>query len=188
MRRFAADHDCSGRIPGHTSRAPPVGFELETNGFQFYGIANLDKTCISYLALEPRGTDFHGNASSPGTQSAADSQHSLVAASTAATFLLAMPACNMGLQCRRYGADWLHSSRALCAGHKLLSRLPPPRWIAACGPSPSRFVQLPQQPLGSASTAKAVPRARSSRAHTSHPPRRRANFQEKLFASQPHWL
>ena len=37
-RRFAAalfllDHDCSGRIPGHTTRAPLVGFELETNGF-----------------------------------------------------------------------------------------------------------------------------------------------------------
>ena len=29
-------HDCSGRIPGHTTRAPPVGFELETNGFRFY--------------------------------------------------------------------------------------------------------------------------------------------------------
>ena len=37
-------HDCSGRIPGHTTRAPPVGFEPETNGFQFYAIANLDKT------------------------------------------------------------------------------------------------------------------------------------------------
>ena len=37
-------HDCSGRIPGHTTRAPPVGFELETNCFQFYAIANLDKT------------------------------------------------------------------------------------------------------------------------------------------------
>ena len=24
--------------------APPVGFELETNGFQFYAIVNLDKT------------------------------------------------------------------------------------------------------------------------------------------------
>ena len=49
-RRFAAAllprvHDCSGRIPGHTTREPPVGFELETNGFQFYDIANLDKTC-----------------------------------------------------------------------------------------------------------------------------------------------
>ena len=36
-----------GRIPRHTTRAPPVGFELETNGIQFYAIANLDKT--SYL-------------------------------------------------------------------------------------------------------------------------------------------
>ena len=25
------DHDCSGRFPGHTTRAPSVGFELETN-------------------------------------------------------------------------------------------------------------------------------------------------------------
>ena len=33
-------HDCSGRIPGHTTRAPPVGFVLETNGFQLYAIAN----------------------------------------------------------------------------------------------------------------------------------------------------
>ena len=37
-------HDWSGRIPGHTTRAPPVGFELETNGVQLYAIANLDKT------------------------------------------------------------------------------------------------------------------------------------------------
>ena len=34
------------KIPGHTTRAPPVGFELETNGLQFYAIANLDKTCL----------------------------------------------------------------------------------------------------------------------------------------------
>ena len=39
-------HDCSGRIPGHTTRAPPVGFELETNSFQLYAIANLDKTSL----------------------------------------------------------------------------------------------------------------------------------------------
>ena len=39
-------HDCAGRIPGHTTRAPPVGFELETNGFQLYAIANLDKTSL----------------------------------------------------------------------------------------------------------------------------------------------
>ena len=35
---------CLGRIPGNTTRVPPVGFELETNCFQFYAIANLDKT------------------------------------------------------------------------------------------------------------------------------------------------
>ena len=34
----------TGRFPGHTTRAPPVGFELEINDFQFYAIANLDKT------------------------------------------------------------------------------------------------------------------------------------------------
>ena len=33
-------------MPGHTTRAPPVGFDLETSGFQFYAIANLDKTLI----------------------------------------------------------------------------------------------------------------------------------------------
>ena len=27
-------------VPGHTTRAPPVGFELATNGIQFYAIAN----------------------------------------------------------------------------------------------------------------------------------------------------
>ena len=45
-RSFHDYHDCSGRIPGHTRRALPVGprFELETNGFQFYAIADLDKT------------------------------------------------------------------------------------------------------------------------------------------------
>ena len=36
-------HDYSGRIPGHTTRAPPIGLELETNGFQIYAGANLDK-------------------------------------------------------------------------------------------------------------------------------------------------
>ena len=40
-------HDCSGRISGHTTRAPPVGFKLETNGFQLYAIANLDKKSLS---------------------------------------------------------------------------------------------------------------------------------------------
>ena len=29
-------HDCSIRIPGHTTRAPPAGFELETNGFHAF--------------------------------------------------------------------------------------------------------------------------------------------------------
>ena len=37
-------HNCSGRIPGHTTREPQVGFKLETNCFQFYAITNLDKT------------------------------------------------------------------------------------------------------------------------------------------------
>ena len=36
-------HDCSGRIRGHTTKTPPVGFQLETNAFQFYAIANLDR-------------------------------------------------------------------------------------------------------------------------------------------------
>ena len=43
-------HDCSGRISGHTTREPQVGFELETNGFQVYAITNLDKT--SPIVLE----------------------------------------------------------------------------------------------------------------------------------------
>ena len=38
-------------MPGHTTRAPPVGFkfELATNGIQFYAIANfkLDKTSMT---------------------------------------------------------------------------------------------------------------------------------------------
>ena len=34
-------------VPGHTTRAPPVGFELAaTNGIQLYAIANLDKTSL----------------------------------------------------------------------------------------------------------------------------------------------
>ena len=43
-------YDCSGRIAGHTTRVPRVGFELETNSFQFYAIANLDK-----ISLTPQG-------------------------------------------------------------------------------------------------------------------------------------
>ena len=39
-------HDSLGQIPGHTTREPQVGFELETNCFQFYAIANLDKTSL----------------------------------------------------------------------------------------------------------------------------------------------
>ena len=31
-------------VPGHTTSAPQVGFELATNGIQFSVIANLDKT------------------------------------------------------------------------------------------------------------------------------------------------
>ena len=34
-------------IPGHTTRAPQLGFELATNGIQFHVIANLDKTSLS---------------------------------------------------------------------------------------------------------------------------------------------
>ena len=53
-----------GRTPDQTTRAPPVGFELETIGFQFYAIANLDKTtgiwnimCILFISakLQARG-------------------------------------------------------------------------------------------------------------------------------------
>ena len=33
-------------IQGHTTRAAQVGFELGTNCFQFYAIANLDKTSL----------------------------------------------------------------------------------------------------------------------------------------------
>ena len=45
-RRFAAA--LLPRLFGnnHTTRAPPVGFELATNCIQFYAIANLDKTSI----------------------------------------------------------------------------------------------------------------------------------------------
>ena len=40
------DLDCLGRIQGHTTRAPPLGFELATDGIQFCAIANLDKTSL----------------------------------------------------------------------------------------------------------------------------------------------
>ena len=46
-------HDCSSsdNIPGHTTRAPPVGFERATNGIQLYAIANMDKTSLSLSPL-----------------------------------------------------------------------------------------------------------------------------------------
>ena len=33
-------------VRGHTTRAPPVGFELLTKDIQFYAIANLDKISL----------------------------------------------------------------------------------------------------------------------------------------------
>ena len=44
-RRFAAAF-FGNNVQGHTTRVPPVGFELATNGIQFYAIANLDKTSL----------------------------------------------------------------------------------------------------------------------------------------------
>ena len=35
-------------IPGHTTRAPPLGFELATNGIKCHVLANLDKTSPIY--------------------------------------------------------------------------------------------------------------------------------------------
>ena len=46
-------HDCSGRIPGHTTREPLVGFKLETNCFHFYALANLDKTSLPKYKYNP---------------------------------------------------------------------------------------------------------------------------------------
>ena len=45
-QRFAAaslPRLCGTKVAGHTTRAPPVGFKLETKGIQLYAIANLDK-------------------------------------------------------------------------------------------------------------------------------------------------
>ena len=45
-RRFAAallPRLFGNNFPDHTTREPTVGFELATNGIQFYAIANLDK-------------------------------------------------------------------------------------------------------------------------------------------------
>ena len=39
----------ANRIPGHTTRAPQVGFELATNSIQFYVFANLDKTSLNVM-------------------------------------------------------------------------------------------------------------------------------------------
>ena len=36
-------------IPGHTTRAPPLGFELATNGIKCHVLANLDKTSESLI-------------------------------------------------------------------------------------------------------------------------------------------
>ena len=40
------------RIPSHTTREPPVGFELATNCIQFYVIANLDKRSLNFVTLK----------------------------------------------------------------------------------------------------------------------------------------
>ena len=39
-------------IPGHTTREPPVGFELATNCFQLYVIANFDKTSLRRATVD----------------------------------------------------------------------------------------------------------------------------------------
>ena len=36
----------ANHLPGHTTMAPPLGFELAANGIQFHAIANLDKTSL----------------------------------------------------------------------------------------------------------------------------------------------
>ena len=48
-RRFRVAQSPRNNIPGHTTRAPPVGFELATKSIQFYAIAELDKTSL-YLS------------------------------------------------------------------------------------------------------------------------------------------
>ena len=48
-RRFAAallPRLFVSKVPGHTTRAPPVGFELATNGIQLYALANLDNIIL----------------------------------------------------------------------------------------------------------------------------------------------
>ena len=51
-------HYCSWLIPGHTTRAPQVGFKQEAKGFQFYAIANLDKTSLQSATLKPKWDSF----------------------------------------------------------------------------------------------------------------------------------
>ena len=51
-------HDCSGRIPGHTTIEPQVGFELATNSIQFYTMANLDKTSLYIMTSQNVGGQF----------------------------------------------------------------------------------------------------------------------------------
>ena len=56
-RRFAGaallPRRFGNRSPGHTTRAPPVGFELATDGIQFYAFANsgLDNTVTITVVL-----------------------------------------------------------------------------------------------------------------------------------------
>ena len=47
----AASRRPGGPMSRESTRAPPFGLELETNGFQFYAIANLNKT-INTTGLE----------------------------------------------------------------------------------------------------------------------------------------
>ena len=56
MRRFAAallPRMFGNNVPGHTTRAPPVGFELATSGIQFYvvaGTANVTRISLPAIA------------------------------------------------------------------------------------------------------------------------------------------
>ena len=51
-------------IPGHTIRAPPVGFQLQTNSIQLYVIqvANLDKTSLNIVRILPSSWATSGRA------------------------------------------------------------------------------------------------------------------------------
>ena len=48
-------------IPGHTTRAPPAGFELATDGLQFCVIANLDQTSLYFGVARVQGTTAAGS-------------------------------------------------------------------------------------------------------------------------------